>query len=859
MASRPRSAVKNRRQRGARGGASGRATIAIGFLLVFSVAGIFALITPFVAAFSAYAYAANALSQLNFTSHEATFQTSTITDRNGKKLYQFVDPLAGRRTQIPLAQIPETLRDATIAIEDKNFYTNPGFDVTGMARAFYDDLTHRSILEGASTITQQLVKRVYLSDEQSFQRKFKEIAMAYTLSKEKSKDDILEMYLNQIYYGNQAYGIEAASETYFGKTAIKLDLAEAALLAGLPQSPSEYDPITNLKGAKGRQLEVLNAMVNQGYLSQQQAVGAYDEVLHFATQRTDIQAPWFVFYVRDALEKKYGPQFLYSGLTIKTTLDLNMENQAEKIIQDQLAKVPKAKNVNNAALVALDPHTGQILAMVGSRDYSQNFPNGTMDGKFNAATGMLQPGSSWKVFEYAADFLKGKTPASIVDDTRVTNEFPNFDGTFYRPENYDKKFHGRVTYRIALDNSLNVPAVKVLKDAGIHETLQLAHSMGITSITDESQVGLSLALGTGEVTPLDITSAYGVLANGGQRMPPTPILSITDSTGKVIEQFQQPAPAQVLKPEDAYLITSILSDDKSRCTPQVCEFGRHSVLELPDRPAAAKTGTSEEFRANWTLGYTPDLVVGVWAGNSNHQPMRNVIGIDGAGPIWHDFMEYAEKGKPAASFTKPPNIVTMRVSSITGLIPNPGEPSYSEVFVKGTEPKQRSTYMSLTHDQAAATATAVAAYATAFAEGTPLPAGVSLTPPAIPTADAAATATAAANATPVPSGTPTAGGTPAASGTPAVKGTPSASGSPQPAGTPTPTPHAGVVKVSVPNVVGLPQSQAEITIRASGLTVGSVTYSNPGGSSQTGSVIGQNPAPGQRVDVSSNVTMVVRR
>ena len=830
--------------------ASGRSTILIGVVLAFSVVGIVALVTPLVAAFSAYAYAADALSQLSFTSHQATFQTSTITDRNGKKLYEFVDPLAGRRTEIALAQIPETLRDATIAIEDKNFYTNPGFDAPSMLRALYEDLTNHQIVSGASTITQQLVKRVYLSDEQTFQRKLKEVAMAYTLSQEKSKDEILEMYLNQIYYGNQAYGIEAAAETYFGKTAMRLDLAEAALLAGIPQSPAEYDPIRNLKTAKVRQLEVLNAMVNQGYISQQQAIDAYNEELHFASQRTDIQAPWFVFYVRDLLEKKYGPQFLYNGLTIKTTLDLDMENQAEKIIQNQLAKVPKAKNVNNAALVAIDPRTGQILAMVGSRDYNQNFPDGTMDGKFNAATGMLQPGSSWKVFEYEADFLKGKTAATIVDDSRVTNEFPNFDGTYYRPENYDRKYHGRVTYRVALDNSLNVPAVKVLKDAGIHETLQLAHNFGIGTITDESQVGLSLALGTAEVTPLDITSAYGVFANGGARVPATPILSITDSSGKVIEQFKQPAPAQVVKPEDAYLITSILSDDKSRCTPQVCEFGLHSVLDLPDRPAAAKTGTSEEFRANWTIGYTPDLVVGVWAGNSNHQPMRNVIGIDGAGPIWHDFMEYAEKGKPQASFTKPPNIVTMQVSSVTGLLPNPGEPSYSEVFVKGTQPKTRSPYRPLTHDQAVASATAVAAYATAFAQGTPLPPGVSLTPPAIPTADAAATATAIANATP----------TPLASGAPGASASPGASGPPQPGGTPTPVSRPGAAgKVTVPNVIGLPQSQAEITIRAAGLTVGTVTFSNPGGPGQPGTVIGQNPAPGQQADVASNVTMVVRR
>src|SRR5579883_271420 len=586
-------------------------------------------------------------------------------------------------------------------------------------------------------------------------------------------------------------------------------------------------------------------MVNQGYITEQQAVDAYNEELKFAPQRNDIQAPWFVFYVRDLLEKKYGPRFLYeNGLTIVTTLDLNLQDKAQQIVQDQLSKIPKDKNVNNGALVALDPKTGQILAMVGSRDYNQNFLDGTMDGKFNAATALLQPGSSWKPFEYEADFLKGKTPATMVDDVKVGNEFPNFDGTFFRPENYDHKYHGRVTYRVALDNSLNIPAVKVLKDAGIHETLQLAHSMGITSITDESQVGLSLALGTAEVTPLDLTSAYGTFANGGQCVPPNPILSIKDGTGRVIEQFQQPPPAQVLKPEYAYLITSILSDDASRCAPQACEFGRHSVLELPDRPAAAKTGTTEEFRANWTVGYTPDLVVGVWVGNSNHSPMKNVIGIDGAGPIWHDFMEFTLKGKPATPFPKPPNIVTLKIAPYSGLLAAPGEPgAYDEVFVKGTEPKVRSNYSPLNHDQAVGTATAVAAYATAYAEGTPLPTGVSLTPPAIPTAAATSSAT------------PQASGSSQASGSPAAE-----AGST----TPTPVPAAATprpgAKVAVPNLIGLPQAQAESAIRASGLAVGSVSSSNPGNNVYTlGAVIGQSPGPGTQVDASSPVNMVIRK
>ncbi|MBV9121046.1 MAG: PBP1A family penicillin-binding protein, partial [Chloroflexi bacterium] len=834
---RPRTPVKDRRQRQAKRGGP-KVTFAIGLLLAFSLAGVAVLVTPFVLAGAAYAYAADALSQLDFTSHEATFQTSRIYDRNGKLLYEFVDPQAGKRTQIPLAQVPESLRDATIAIEDKNFYTNPGFDTTALIRAAYDDLTNHEIVSGASTITQQLVKRVYLTPDQTLQRKLREIAIAYTLSKEKSKDEILEMYLNQIYYGNQAYGIEAAAESYFGKTAGKLDLAESAMLAGLPQSPNEYDPILNYNVAKVRQLEVLTAMVNQGYISEQQASDAYGEDLkaHFANQRTDIQAPHFVFYVRDLLEQKYGRLLYEGGLTIKTTLDLDLQNQAQQIIQDQLAKLPPDKNVNDGALVAMDPKTGQILAMVGSRDYNVDLPNGTMDGKFNATTAPLQPGSSWKPFEYLADFLKGKTPATIVDDTKIVNDFPNFDGSYYRPENYDKKYHGKVTMRTALGNSLNIPAVKVLKDAGIHETLQLAHSMGISTVNDESQVGLSLALGSNEVTPLDLTSAYAVLANGGQKVPPTAILSITDSTGKVIESFKQPQPQEVVKPEYAYLMTSILSDDTAR---QI-EFGRNSVLVLPDRPAAVKTGTTEEFRANWTVGYTPGLVTGVWVGNSNHSAMNNIIGIDGAGPIWHDFMEAALKGKPAEQFVKPPNIVTLRVSTATGLLPNPGEGSYDEVFVKGTEPKTRSTYFPITtitplsRAQALETTTAVSAYATAYAQGTPLPGGISLTPPAVPTVEPLQ----------IPQlGTPQATPSAPAPTTPAQQASPATSNAPQATPTPVPGTVATVAarpagnKLVVPSLIGMTQSQAEGTLKGMGLSVGGVTFSAaPGSTTPIGGV-----------------------
>ncbi|MGH2518810.1 MAG: transglycosylase domain-containing protein, partial [Chloroflexota bacterium] len=515
-----RTPVKDRRQRKARG-SSGRTTILLSIVVVFSVLGILLVAAPFALAFAAYSYAAGALNSLSVTSHQATFQTSRIYDRNGKLLYEFVDPTAGRRTEVPLQQIPVSLRDATIAIEDKTFYTNPGFDVNGILRATYDDIAHHSIVSGASTITEQLVKQVYLTPAVNFQRKLKEVAIAYTLSKEKTKDQILEMYLNQIFYGNDAVGIEAAAESYFGIPAIKLDLAQSALLAGLPQSPTAYDPLQNLQRAKVRQLEVLNQMVDQGYVTDQQAQSAYNEKLNFAKQTQVIQAPHFVFYVRDLLEQKYGARSLYQGgLRITTTLDLTLQNQAQQIVQTDLSAAElNGKNVNNAAVVAIDPHTGEILAMVGSRDYNQEFPNGTMDGKFNAALAPLQPGSSFKPFAYVTDFLKGRTAATIWDDSKVTDEFPNFDGTYYRPADYDGKYHGKVTSRVALANSLNVPAVKVLKDATIHSTLQTAHAMGISTINDESQVGLSLVLGGNAVTLLDMTSAYGVFANQGARVP----------------------------------------------------------------------------------------------------------------------------------------------------------------------------------------------------------------------------------------------------------------------------------------------------------------------------------------------------
>jgi 1A family penicillin-binding protein len=657
--------------------------LSAGMFLGMTLVGAFGV--PFVSGVMAAAKAADALGSVEIQPHAAKFQTSRIYDRNGTLLYEFVDPSAGRRTVVHLADVPESVLDATIAVEDKNFYTNPGFDVGGLIRAAYDDITSRKIVGGGSSITQQLVKRVYLTPEVSFDRKIKEIIIAYTLTRNLTKNEILETYLNQIYYGNQAYGIEAAAEAYFNKKVKDLDLAESAMLAGLPQSPSQYDPISNLDAAKKRQMGVLNLMVDQGYISRNQAAAARDEPLKFSRPGVGIKAPHWVFYVRNYLEQKYGPNFVYgTGLNIKTTLDLDLTNKAQQIVQEDLAKIPASKNVNDAALVAVDPQSGQILAMVGSRDYNQVFPNGTMDGRFNAATAPLQPGSSFKPYAYVTDFMKGRTPATMVLDSDLGHTYPDGPGKWFQPKNYDLKSHGWLPLRYALANSLNIPAVKVLADAGVDPTLATAHAMGITTINDREHLGLglSLVLGAGEVLPVDMASAYGVFATGGDRYPLNPILSMTDGDGKIIEEYKRPAPQHVLKPEYAYLISSILSDDHAR----EMEFGKHSALWLnDDRPVAVKTGTTDEFRANWTIGYTPSLSVAVWAGNSNHTPMNDVIGIDGAGPIWHDFMEYALRDTGPQPFPVPPNIVETTVPTNVGMPPDATHKTWHEVFVKGTE------------------------------------------------------------------------------------------------------------------------------------------------------------------------------
>ncbi|MFQ5856565.1 MAG: transglycosylase domain-containing protein [Anaerolineae bacterium] len=575
------------------------------------------------------------LATLEAIGRRQIFQTTKIYDRDGRLLNEVFDE--GRRTRVRLSDVPVHMRQATIAVEDDTFYTNPGIDVAGILRSAWRVLRYRQIMGGGSTITQQLVRHVAFSYEervsQSYIRKLKEILLALILTRSLSKDDILEYYLNEIYYGNLAYGAEAAAQTFFDKSISEVTLAESALLAGLPQAPLSLDPFTDLglEATKKRQRTVLNLMVKNGFISPAEAEAAFEEPLELTPPKVNLLAPHFVVYVRQQLEEMFGPeQVSRGGLTVYTTLDLRFQQLAEKLAREHVAELREEHNLTNAALVALQPGTGQILAMLGSVDYEDD----SIDGRVNVAIRERQPGSSIKPITYVTAFEQGLTPAKVIWD--VETEIPLAEeGELYRPRNYDEDFHGPVRLRDALANSYNIPAIKLLGEVGIAKTLDTAHRMGIRGLQkDPTYYGLSLTLGGGEVTLLDLTTAYATLANEGGHVPPQAILWVADSDGKVIYEYDPPEPQQMLDPRAVYLVTDILSDNAAR-TP---EFGPNSALKL-SQPAAAKTGTTSDFRDNWTLGYTPYLTVGVWAGNSDNSPMIRSSGLTGAAPMWHDFME----------------------------------------------------------------------------------------------------------------------------------------------------------------------------------------------------------------------------
>ena len=654
------------------------------FLLLISI------ITLLVTGGALYAWLIADLPSFHDLYGQAIAPTTKIYDRHGRLLYEIIDPHAGKHTPLPLDEIPLQLRQATIATEDANFYTNPGVDLRAILRAVIINLRGGEVLSGGSTITQQLARNLLLSPEERFERtltrKLRESILAWRLARTYSKDEILALYLNESYYGNLAYGVEAAAQAYFGKSVGELDLAECTLLAGLPQSPAIYNPLENPQAARDRQAVVLELMVKNGYVSEEEARLAGEEQLHFAAVPFPIRAPHFVMYVWGLLEKRFELEELYrGGLVVHTTLDLNMQEVAQSIARRRLAILadrPRRDlpdpNVHNAALVALDPGTGEVLAMLGSPDYFDP----EIDGAVNCALAPRQPGSSIKPITYAAAFAQSYTPATMILDVRTA--FSTKEGEPYVPLNYDLTFHGPVLAREALASSYNLPAVKVLDYVGLDKMTALARSMGITTFDDSERFGLALTLGGGEVRLIELTAAYAAFANGGRGVEPVAILRIEDSQGNVLHERKPQQGERVLDERIAYLITDILSDDLARMS----AFGEGSVLKL-SRPAAVKTGTTTDWRDNWTVGYTPHLVVGVWAGNADNSPMRHVSGVTGAAPLWHDFMEEVLEARPAAEFVEPEGLARAEVCALSGQLPNSYCPHRrAELFIAGSEPKE---------------------------------------------------------------------------------------------------------------------------------------------------------------------------
>ncbi len=568
-----------------------------------------------------------------------TFETTEIMDRNGEVLWEIFGE--GKRTRVPLAQIPAHLIQATISIEDDTFYENIGLDAPSLVAAVVANFRNPEARPiGGSTITQQLVRHVAFDYEErtavSYERKLKEIVLARRMAQDFSKDEVLEMYLNEIYYGNLAYGIEAAANTYFGKTAAELTLGEASFLAGLPQSPVDLDPFTNLEGARERQWLVLNMMVQEGYIDQSQAEAAYLEPLTFAVQEVSLKAPHFAVYVRQQLEELYGAEVVANGgLRVTTTLDMEFQRLAEQLARQHISQIDPAKNLTNAALVAMKPGSGEILAMLGSVDYRDE----AIDGSVNVTLSPQQPGSSIKPLTYALALspTDGADPLWTAGDILwdVPVEYEQFSGEPYVPVNYDGAFHGPVRLRDALANSYNIPAVLLLQDVTVARLLEFGRALGISTWTgDSSQYGLSLTLGGGEVTPLELTSAYATFANGGNKVAPVSILKVERTDGEVLYEYTPPAAERVLDERVAYLITDILDDDDARRP----AMGSPNPMEQ-GFPVAAKTGTTNDFRDNWTVGYTPGLAVGVWTGNTDNSPMVDISGLTGAAPLWGSFME----------------------------------------------------------------------------------------------------------------------------------------------------------------------------------------------------------------------------
>jgi membrane peptidoglycan carboxypeptidase len=677
---------------------------------------------------------------------EENFETTKIYNRTGETLlYEVIDPTGGDRTWVTLDRISEHILCATVALEDRDYWKNPGINVRGIARAAWADIRGQQI-QGGSSITQQLIKNIVIEEElryvsaegpewRDYERKITEILLAYRISEKYSKEQILEWYLNTNFYGNLAHGIEAAARVYFGKSASELTLSEAATLAAIPQFP-RMNPFDDPENARIRQGLVLDAMVGQGCITSEEAVVAKYEEWDLAkfTERFDILAPHFSIYVRKQLEEMFSPELVYrGGLRVYTTLDLDIQEQAQCVARAHIARlaggneeevevirqeaitdgcaaaefllpllsrhVGRDHEVSNASVVVIRPPTGEILAMVGSLDYW----NEEIDGQFNVAVDGpgRQPGSSFKPFTYLTLLSQGDNAAHMFLDVRTA--FQQATGVPYVPENYDRKYHGPQRMRLALARSYNIPAVDALHLAGVDNVIRTAHKMGINTLNRGlDYYGLSLTLGGGEVHLLDMAYAFSVFANGGRmygapvpedqrragfrELDPVAILRVEDRDGKVLYQYTQPEAHDILDPQLAYLMNSILSDRQARWA----GMGLNNALELAnDRPSAGKTGTTNDYKDAWTVGYTPQVAVGVWVGNSDNSEMVDLAGLYGAAPIWNAVMEYALLDHEAVPFERPDGFTQQAVCAVSGKLPTEHCPTVNEIFIPGTEPTER--------------------------------------------------------------------------------------------------------------------------------------------------------------------------
>ncbi len=604
-----------------------------------------------------FAYIAKDLPNPGNLNNRVIIESTKIYDRTGTHLLYDVHG-EEKRTIISFQEMPDVLKYATISLEDQDFYTHHGIKITSILRSILKDIITFDKAQGGSTITQQFVKNSLLTNEKTLVRKIKEVILSLEMETKFSKDEILAMYLNEIPYGSNAYGIEAASQTFFGKPARELTLDEAALIASLPQATAYYSPYGSHKDALiGRKVFTLNKMKKLGYITEEQANDAIhtNTLDKLQTQKNIIAAPHFVMYIKDYLQQKYGDLAVeQSGYKVITTLDFDKQQIAEETIRENAEKNKKWKAAN-AALVAEDPHTGQILAMVGSKDYfASSEPVGCISGKnctfepnFNVAIAERQPGSSFKPYVYLTAFTKGYLPETMLYDTKT--QFETAEGESYEPNNYDGKFHGPLPMMKALGGSLNVPAVKTLYLVGVKDAIKLAKDLGISGLNNPSKLGLSLVLGGGEVKLIDHVNAYSTLATGGIKHPQTAILRIEDAKGNIIEQFKQTEGERIVDEKYVAMLDSILSNNENRAW----VFGEKSPLQFDNRSVAAKTGTTNEFRDGWTIGYTPSLTVAVWAGNNDNSPM--VTGADGvnvAAPIWRSFLDKVLINYPLESFPK---------------------------------------------------------------------------------------------------------------------------------------------------------------------------------------------------------------